>query len=129
MLNGVPQFLVLFATVAGAIILIGGALALARGSYTKASNQALREDNEDLRNRLSDCEDKIEDHERREQTLETQVEHLHSENKMLKTMITQRADVQTVLEELREHHTEAMTQFNKLIAAVVDLHELGGQEA
>lgn len=121
-MDWIAQGVVLIASVVGAIILIGGATALARGSYNKARNQALRDDNDDLRKRLGDCEDKIEDHERREQVLETEVKHLSAKNNLLEAMVTQRADVQTVLSELRLHHTTAMEKMNSLIAAVIDLH-------
>jgi outer membrane murein-binding lipoprotein Lpp len=116
-MNGFMSVLLTIAAVVGAVVLIGGSLALVRGSYNKARIQALREDNTDLRDRIDDCEDKIEAAAHKEEALEIEVQHLRSENDLLKAMVTQRADVQTVLKKLNEHHEQAMDVWQRLLAA------------
>lgn len=114
-MNGVTSVLLTISAVVGAIVLIGGSLALVRGSYNKARIQALREDNDDLRARQKDTEDRLDAAEAREVTLGLELEHVRSENRMLTTMVTQRADVQTVLSLLNEHHEQAMGVWRKLL--------------
>lgn len=122
-MDNVQEILTVVGLVVTTIILVGGALALVRGSYNKARIQALREDNDDLRNRVKDCEDKIVVGEGREAVLEQKVEHLESENGLLTALVTQRANVDEVLQMLSDHHQAAMAGQQALTDAIRDLTE------
>jgi hypothetical protein len=98
--NSATQLFGLIGAVISVCLAIGAGIALVRGSYSRARMQALREDNDDLRARMSDCEHVNE-------KLEAEVGHLTSENKLLTALVTQRADVDAVLEELRAHNQQA----------------------
>lgn len=117
-MDSLKEFFGALGIVVGAVVLLGASLGMIRGSYNKARIQALREDNEDLRNRVRDVEDKCTASEAREALLEQKVEHMENENVLLTALVTQRANVDEVLGELRDHHTAAMDKFDELIAAV-----------
>lgn len=122
-MDNLQEILTLVGLVIGTIVLVGGSLVLVRGSYSKARIQALREDNQDLRDRVSDCEAKCDASEAREAVLATEVHHLKSENELLTSLVTQRANVDEVVELLSRHHTAAMAGQQKLTEAINRLTE------
>lgn len=92
----------------GILILCGGALALVRGSYSKARIQALREDNDDLRSRVEDLDRELD---RRRDKITNQadkIEDLRSECRLLKELVTSKADVEAVTDFLEFHHNESV---------------------
>ena len=119
-IQDVLTFVGLVITVLG---LIGGSFALVKGSYNKARIQALREDNDDLRKRLDDADKDSIRRDAREQTLIARIEHVESENELLKTMVTQRANVDQVLDRLNEHHEQVMIGQTKLAQALMAAQE------
>jgi predicted nuclease with TOPRIM domain len=102
----------------GALLLVGAAAALVRGSYSKARIQALREDNEDLRARVSDLEGTVASNRSREANTEQRLSHVEEENKLLKDMVTQRANVEAMLDLLEHHHSESMAAWNRIVDAI-----------
>jgi peptidoglycan hydrolase CwlO-like protein len=96
-------------------VLIAGTYVLFRASLSKARINALREDNEDLRHRVDDQDKELLKCAARETALEVKVEHLDQENKLLQALVTSKADVETLKEEvarlfkeLTKHHNEVM---------------------
>lgn len=122
-MDNLQEFLTLVGLVIGTIILVGGSLVLVRGSYNKARIQALREDVDDLQNRVLDRDGQLAECRVREDVLEQKVNHLNSENALLKAMVTQRANVDEVLAMLSDHHTAAMNGQAALTAAIKTLTE------
>lgn len=117
-LGGFSQFLIAVAATVTAVVVIGGALALVRGSYNKARIAALREDVGDFQVRLKSCEEQLDESKAREAALKTKVEYLEQKENLLTALVTQRADVEAVLEKLNEHHEAAMAGQQRLIEAV-----------
>lgn len=111
----------LLAWVGGTISLllaIGAGLALVKGSYGKARIQALREDNDDFRKRLDDSDKELAKAKAREDALDLRCSALESENKLLKEMVTQRAQVVELTKKLDEHHEQAMDAWHDIATAV-----------
>lgn len=117
-MDSLTDWVLLVATALGLVLLVGSVLAIVRGSYNKARIQALREDNEDLRNRVGDVEHSLEQEKAarerdaiaakgREEAMGLKVKHLESENDLLKQLVTQRANVDQVMERVNEHHRAA----------------------
>jgi septal ring factor EnvC (AmiA/AmiB activator) len=109
----VTEFATSAAAVIGLLTIIGGALVLIKGSYSKARIQALREDNEDLRNRVADGEQETIRLKAGVAELKIEVDRERSENQLLRQMVTQRANVDEVLDILNQHHDEAREQWAK----------------
>lgn len=117
-MDNVTGALGVIAAVLGILMTAGLAMALVRGSYSKARIEALRGDNQDLRDRVKDLEASDERHLVKEKHLEQRCEHLENENKMLMEMVTQRAEVAAVAEQLTNHHEEAMRVWQEMAAAI-----------
>lgn len=118
----VSDLLSIVATGLGIIVLGVGALLFVNGSYNKARTIALREDNQDLRARVDDQDKVILRHIAKESSYEARLTAVESENQLLRDMVTQRADVQMVLETLNNHHATAMTAW-KEIKEAIETHE------
>lgn len=121
-----PQSVSLAVATIALLVGLGGALALVRGSYNKARIEALRGDNSDLRERNKDVElenerlkreieTEREHHKLRVKQLEESNEHLEDEKKILMELVTQRAEVDEVLQTLNNHHDQAMGKFDSMI--------------
>ena len=121
-----PQSVNLAVATIALLVGLGGALALVRGSYNKARIEALRGDNSDLRERNKDVElenerlkreieTEREHHKLRIKQLEESNEHLEDEKKILMELVTQRAEVDEVLQTLNNHHDQAMGKFDSMI--------------
>lgn len=114
---------------AGLAVLAGGILVFLKGSYNKARIEALRQDLSDYKNREeARAKEHAEDlarHERertddlhRMEKLETEVKHLSTENSMLRDMVTQRADVALVADQLGSHHQQTIAVLNDIKEAL-----------
>lgn len=91
----------------GILVLLMGAFVYAKGTYSKARIEALREDNADLRDRVNDLEKK-------EVLLTKDVVKLQGENELLKGLVTQRAQVDTLLEALNQYHEQYLSSWKAI---------------
>jgi hypothetical protein len=105
------------------LTLAGAALAVVKASYNSARVKDLRETNIDLRSEVEDADRREEAHKLKELALETEIASLHNEVDLLTRMVTQRAAVEEVLDELKEHHILAMEQWKNMNTALDALLE------
>lgn len=103
---------------AALLVLFIGALVYVRGSYSKAKIEALRADNDDLRKKIGDLSRDLEDerNERRREgelhrlqltEMDDKLSHALAQNSMLADMITQRANVEAIHDQIDAHHKAA----------------------
>lgn len=103
-MNSLGSVIGILGGICGILVLVAGAWVNFKGSYNKARLEALREDLGDYRDRVNQLESK-------EIIQSKDIQRLSSENDLLKGLVTQRAQVEQVLEELSLHHAEAMRQW------------------
>jgi chromosome segregation ATPase len=123
---GISEAVQVIGAIIGLLIMVGGGLALVRGSYNKARIQALREDNDDLRKRVDDMDREAERERSKVKTLTDKVTHLENENTLLTSLVTQRADVDTVLTELRDLQRKAEAHWARMSDAMEKLVNRSG---
>jgi outer membrane murein-binding lipoprotein Lpp len=104
----------------GLVVLLGAVVSVVvfvRGAYGKARMEALRQDNEDLRNRLDDADDKFAAYKEGAETavkeLTTRVKTCEDENKMLKEMAFQRANVEELITQVKALAKQVMEHDKK----------------
>jgi hypothetical protein len=98
---------------AGLAVLCGGILVFFKGAYNKARIEALRQDVQDYANRDAARQEEHRDDQARIAKLESNVQHLTTENGMLRDLVTQRVEIQQLGGLLTEHHQEAMEAWSE----------------
>lgn len=103
------------------LLLVGVVLAVIRGSFNKATAEKLRSDLADADRRLKVAEHDLELEKGKTANLETKVNGQQREISMLRDMVTQRAEVETLagtmtemLAELRNHHKAATDHWARM---------------
>jgi hypothetical protein len=107
--------------VVAVIAIIGagiGVVVFIRGAYGQARITALREDNDDLRKRVDDSDKELAKCNAREDVLEVNLLHLRSENDLLREMVTQRADVSTLIDAHTRNHQEIISALTAVVTAI-----------
>lgn len=111
----------LLGTVGGIIAIIGaivGVWMFAKGSYNKARIQALREDNDDLRKRVDDADKELEKCNARADKHELELKNLHTENALLRELVSQRVEFTEMIGMLNEHHDKSMHAWEDIRLAI-----------
>ena len=102
------QIVITIGIVIGALAGIGAAIALVVGNFNKARSDAIRQDNEDLQNRVNRLEhenekltinqDRMQERWAAEQArMQAELDAARKDNERLEELVTQRADVASVM--------------------------------
>lgn len=102
----------------GIIVILGGVIVFLRGSYNKARIDALRQDVQDYKNREEVREEERREDRLRIDRLQAQVDHLETENGMLRELVTSRAQVEELGVLLNDHHYEAVKVWGEIKEAI-----------
>lgn len=89
------------------ITLLAGAAALIVSTFQKARSDYVRQDNVDLTNRVATLEHEKQVLELGQQRCQSEIASLKRDNVRLEELVTQRAAVEAVLKEVKEHDTAA----------------------
>lgn len=89
------------------LTLLAGAAALIFSTFQKARSDYVRQDNIDLTNRVSTLEHENQVLELSQQRCNSEIESLKRDNARLEELVTQRAAVERVLQQVQEHDTAA----------------------
>ena len=114
MLQDLNNFVQLFVGLSMLLVLLGGSYVVLKSSVNKATVSELRGSLEDARKDNAELRLKQDaDH--------AKLMHLEDENKLLKALVTQKANVDAVLDLLEEHHRMAMKKQEEIMTAIREL--------